>query len=243
MAGILERCKDILESNVHALLDKCENPEKMLDQELRKATRQLAEIKDATASVMADEKAAQREYDDALKQADGEHAAAANALRAGDEVAARKFLASEQSIREGRLAIAAKTLEAARNNTQMMKDAHNKLADDVEWMRSQLTTIKGTIKVAKATETVGKVKANKKDTTAAFGKYAGKAQRMLDEAQAKAELSQEPKDDLDELRAKYASVGGTSVDDALAKLRAETGVGADPLDALKSETGGSGEGN
>ena len=44
MAGILERCRDIMASNVHALLDKCEDPEKMLDQELRKAAKQLAEI-------------------------------------------------------------------------------------------------------------------------------------------------------------------------------------------------------
>ena len=50
MAGILERCRDIMASNVHALLDKCEDPEKMLDQELRKAAKQLAEIKEATAS-------------------------------------------------------------------------------------------------------------------------------------------------------------------------------------------------
>ena len=31
MANILSRFKDIMESNVHALLDKCEDPEKMLD--------------------------------------------------------------------------------------------------------------------------------------------------------------------------------------------------------------------
>ena len=33
--GILERFNDIMMSNINALLDKCENPEKMIDQSLR----------------------------------------------------------------------------------------------------------------------------------------------------------------------------------------------------------------
>lgn len=106
MANILSRFKDIMESNVHALLDKCEDPEKMLDQNLRKAMNDLADVKDATAEVMAAEKSAKRKYDEALRAADAEHTCAANALKAGDEDAARKFLASEQEIRSGRLATA-----------------------------------------------------------------------------------------------------------------------------------------
>lgn len=227
MAGILERCKDIMESNIHALLDKCENPEKMLDQELRKAMKDLADVKEATASVMADEKGAQREYDAAKKAADDEHACAANALRAGDEEAARRFLASEEKIRTTRLAMAEKTLAAAKANTQMMKDAHNKLADDIEWMRGQMNTIKGTMKVAKATETVNKAAGSKRDVTGAVSRYGEKAQRMLDEAQAKVELNAPTPDDMAGLREKYGSgaASAASTDDALAKLRAELNGG------------------
>lgn len=227
MASIFERCKDILESNVHALLDKCEDPEKMLDQELRKATQKLAEVKEATASVMADEKAAKREFDEAARAAEYEHNCAANALKAGDEAAARKFLASEQKIREGRLAMAEKTYQAAQANTQMMKDAHNKLADDIEWMQGQMNVIKGTMKVAKATETVNKAKGSKVDVTSAMTKYGDRAQRMLDEAQSKAELNAPQPDEMSGLREKYGAgaASGSATDDALAKLRAELAGG------------------
>lgn len=227
MASILERCRDILESNVHALLDKCEDKEKMLDQNLRKAMRDLAEVRDATASVMADEKAAQRNYDDAVAAADGEHACAANALRAGDEAAAREFLASEQKIRTTRVAQAEAALNAARANSQKMKDAHNKLVDDIDWMQSQMNTIKGTLKVAKATDKVSKVKGIKNDSAATFTRYGEEAQRMLDEAQARAELAEKPADSLDGFRAKYSSGGaGTAdTDDALAALRNELNGG------------------
>lgn len=229
MAGILERCRDIMASNVHALLDKCEDPEKMLDQELRKAAKQLAEIKEATASVMADEKKAQRDYDDAVKAAETEHTCAANALKSGDEAAARKFLASEQKIREGRLAMAEKTLAAAKANTQMMRDSHNKLADDIEWMQGQINVIKGTMKVARATETVNKAKGSKLDVTASMSKFGDKAQRALDEAQAKAELNAPQPDEMSGLREKYGAgaVSDSATDDALAKLRVELGGGAE----------------
>lgn len=187
----------------------------------------LADVKDATAEVMAAEKSAKRKYDEALRAADAEHTCAANALKAGDEDAARKFLASEQEIRSGRLATAEKTWAAAKANADHMKEMHNKLADDIEWMQSELSTIKGTIKVAKATETVGRAKGIKNDSRASFSKYADKAQQMLDEAQAKAELSEEPHDEMDDLRAKYSgSVSGTAgTDDALAALRAEINGG------------------
>lgn len=227
MANILSRFKDIMESNVHALLDKCEDPEKMLDQNLRKALDDLVEVKQSTAEVMAAEKSAKRKYDEALRAAEAEHECAANALKAGDEEAARKFLASESQIRSGRLAAAEKTWKAAKANADQMKEMHNKLADDIEWMQSELSTIKGTIRVAKATETVGRAKGIKNDSRASFTKYADKAQQMLDEAQAKAELAEEPRDEMDDLRAKYSSGGsGTAgTDDALAALRAEINGG------------------
>ena len=53
--GILQRFKDIMASNINALLDKAEDPEKMIDQTLRNLTKDLAEVKKETAAVMADE--------------------------------------------------------------------------------------------------------------------------------------------------------------------------------------------
>ena len=52
-----------------------------------------------------------------------------------------------------------------------------------------------------------------------------KADQMLDQATAQAELSQKPADRAAELEAKYAAAGNTqAVDDELARLKQEMGL-------------------
>ena len=50
--GILTRFKDIMSANINALLDKCEDPEKMIDQYMRNLESDLGKVKAETASVM-----------------------------------------------------------------------------------------------------------------------------------------------------------------------------------------------
>ena len=61
--GILTRFKDIMAANFNALLDKCEDPEKMIDQYLRDLQSDLGKVKSETAAIIADEKAAKRKLD------------------------------------------------------------------------------------------------------------------------------------------------------------------------------------
>ena len=48
--GILTRFKDIMSANINALLDKCEDPEKMIDQYMRNLESDLGKVKAETAS-------------------------------------------------------------------------------------------------------------------------------------------------------------------------------------------------
>ena len=54
--GILDRFTSIVKANINELLDKAEDPEKMVDQYLREMTESLAEVREATAGVMAEER-------------------------------------------------------------------------------------------------------------------------------------------------------------------------------------------
>ena len=62
--AILERFSDIISANINALIDKMENPAKMIDQYLRDMMEDLAEVKRSTAGVMAEETRAKRLVDE-----------------------------------------------------------------------------------------------------------------------------------------------------------------------------------
>ena len=51
--GIIARFRDIMAANINALLDKAEDPEKMIDQLMRNLASDLAEVKEETAGIIA----------------------------------------------------------------------------------------------------------------------------------------------------------------------------------------------
>ena len=50
--GILDRFSTIVKANINALLDKAEDPSKMIDQYLTELMESLAEVKKETAGVI-----------------------------------------------------------------------------------------------------------------------------------------------------------------------------------------------
>lgn len=228
--NIFERIGDIMSANVHAMLDKCENPEKMLDQNMRKAVEDLAELKDSAVALKADLTAAQRDYDAAMKEMQAEHTFAVNAMKAGDEATAAKFLQSEAEIKARKVDPAEKVLAHAKTNFETVQKAHNKLADDIKIMKNDMHHIKSTIRTAKATEKVANMKDPTNGYAESFTKYSEKAQRMLDEANARISMNEEPEDELSSLRQKYATGMQPDMSAALAGLRAECGITEEKAD-------------
>ena len=87
--------------------------------------------------------------------------------------------------------------------------------------------IKAKVAIAETQETINKVNSSSKRTQNvmdAFGRMEDKANRMLDEANAMAELNTEPADEAKKLEEKYSSKGSPSVDEELYKLKGELGV-------------------
>ena len=70
MAGILDRFASIIKANINDLLDKAEDPSKMIEQYMRDLTESLAEVREATAGVMAEETRTKRMLDDNQKEID-----------------------------------------------------------------------------------------------------------------------------------------------------------------------------
>lgn len=224
--GVLSRFTDIISANVNALLDKCENPEKMVDQYLRKAMDDLADVKKETAGIMAAETAAKRGVDKAKAEVEKYSGLAKKAVAADNDGDARIFIAKKQEI-EANLVGLQRTYDVAHNNAVQMRQLHDKLVNDIESLKSRREKVKAQMAVAKTQEKINKVTATSSKiggTMGAFSRMEEKAQRALDEANAAKELNEEPIDAAAEAEARYSGVSSSVVDDELAKLKAEMGV-------------------
>lgn len=225
--AILERFGDIIKANINDLLDKCEDPAKMIDQYLRELTESLAEVKKETAGVMAEETRAKRMLDENAAEIEKYDGLARKALTAGNEGDAKVFLSKKQSLVEKSASLQA-TYDAAHANAQKMRQMHDKLVSDIEELNGRREMVKAKMAVAKTQEKVNKVSSSTDKAAGAmdaFARMERKADQMLDQANAMAELSAAPKDEAAELEAKYAAQGSSSAVDAeLAKLKAEMGL-------------------
>ena len=224
--GILSRFKDIMASNINALLDKCEDPEKMIDQTLRNLREDYAEVKKETAGVIADEKLAERRLTEAKAEMQKYLSAATKAVQVGNDDDARKLLAKKQKI-EAQIPQLEQVYNVAHENAEKMRSMAFKLQNDIEELENRKDTVKAKMKVAKAQQMVNKAVSGTKSSEAslsAFERMEARADKMLDTAQAETELNSHANESAD-LLSKYA-VGGSSdtgVDDELAAIKAQLG--------------------
>lgn len=226
--GVLTRFKDIMASNFNALLDKCEDPEKMVDQYLRNLENDFAKVKAETASVMAEEKAAKRRMDECDEEIGRMTEYAKKAIAAGNDNEAKQFLSKKSELSEKRGSLQ-QNYDIAKSNAAKMREMHNKLESDIAQMRSKRDTLKAKAKVADAQERMNKLGASVDaagSNMSAFDRMEDKIEKRLDEVNAMAELNAgSGEDSIEELARKYDSAGSSSeVDDELAALKAEMGL-------------------
>ncbi len=222
--GILTRFKDIMASNINALLDKAEDPEKMIDQCLRNLNSDLGKVKAETASIMAEEQRSKRELDECTSEINKMQNFAVKALEAGNEDDARKFLEKKSSLANKQAGLQESYNIASANATQM-REMHDKLVNDINELESRKDMIKGKMAVAKTQDRINKIGSSvssANDSISAFDRMEAKANKMLDSANAMAELNRGAKDDIADLTAKYANPA-SEVDDELAALKASLG--------------------
>lgn len=221
--GVLTRFKDIMSSNINAMLDKAEDPGKMIDQCIRNLNSDLGKVKSETATVMAEEQRAKRSLDECNKEIETMQSYAVKALEANNESDARKFLEQKGKLSE-KLNSLQQSYELAERNASNMRLMHDKLVADIGELESRKDMIKGKLAVAKTQERINKIGSSvnsANNSMSSFQRYEDLANNALDKANAMAELNSNPAaNELTDLTKKYSSSSSTSVDDELAALKA-----------------------
>jgi phage shock protein A len=91
--SILNRIRDLVSANLNAMLDRAEDPEKMVNEYLRQLNENLYEAKTNVAAAMADETRLHNKMVQHQSEAEQWQLKAEAALRAGEEDLARQALA------------------------------------------------------------------------------------------------------------------------------------------------------
>ena len=224
--GVLDRFTTIMKSNINALLDKAEDPEKMIDQSLRDAREDLAEVRKETANLIASANAANKDVSECEAKVAEYTSAAKNALKAGNEADARTLLAKKQEY-ETALVSYKQTAAVIQAKADQMREMHDKLMRDISTLETKKDTIKAKMAAAKAQQHVNDVLTGGKDAKVSletFDRMSEKADQMLESANAESELLSGKSSEEDLLDKYQTGAGGASVDEELERMKQELGL-------------------
>lgn len=154
--GIISRFKDIMSANFNALLDKCEDPEKMIDQYLRNLESDLGKVKSETAAIIADEKAAKRKLDACDEEIGKMEKYARKAVAAGNDGEARLFLGRKAELTQEREALE-KNYNICLDNSAKMREMTKKLEADIQELKGKQATLKAKLTVAETKKKMNSV--------------------------------------------------------------------------------------
>jgi phage shock protein A len=174
--GIFSRMSDIINSNINALLDQAEDPEKMIRLIIQEMEDTLVEVRSSSARVLADRKAAARRVDQLAEEARRWEDKARLAISKGREDLARAALQEKRQIEE--------ELDAVQGELAATDEHIEQLNEEIAKLQHKLNDAKAKKKAllmrSKTVESRIKVKrqVNREALDEAFGRFEHFERRM-----------------------------------------------------------------
>ncbi len=128
--SIFSRLSDIINSNISALLDKAENPEKMIRMVIQEMEETLVEVRSCAAKIIADKKSLTRRAEQLKKQASDWETKAELALSKGREDLAKAALLEKSNINTG--------IEVTEKDLTKLNETLDKLSVEIEQLQAKL---------------------------------------------------------------------------------------------------------
>jgi phage shock protein A len=218
--AILDRIATVIRSNLNYMINKAEDPEKMLDQILIQMRQQLLEVKREVAVAIADEKRLGTQLEAELEQVREWDRRATIAVQRGEDDLAREALrrkADHEQIAIGYK----KQWDAQKASTDNLKNALRALSQKIEEAARKKNLLVARQKRAEAQKHIHDVMTGLSDTSAfeSFDRMATKVEQLEAQASAAVEISQELTGDTMEQRFR-ALESSTDVEQELNALKA-----------------------
>lgn len=156
--GVFQRLSDLLKSNVNDLIDRAEDPEKMVKQIIMDMQKELSKSTQAYGKAKASERLAEKQYNNAVKvSADWENKAKA-ALASGNQDMAKQALAKK-----------VKSDEDVAN----YKEMYETISNQTEAIGNQVDVLKAKLEEAKSRQAMLIARSQMADTQKNLAKSMG----------------------------------------------------------------------
>jgi phage shock protein A len=185
---IFEKIKRIIKSNLNDILDRAEEPEKMLEQIILDMQQELKEAKIQVASAIRDQHKLEGQYVENMEIANKWEERAVAFIRNGDDLRAKESLKRKRSFSE--LAENFKEqLDAQRESVDALKHGLANLESKIEEARRQKSLLIARKRRAEAQRTINKTMAGLSGSSA--GGIFDKIQSKIEDAEARAQAAEE----------------------------------------------------
>jgi phage shock protein A len=198
-AAFFRRGRRIISSNLNALRERAENPQRLLDELIREMETAVRQTQDKTAQAIAGLQKLQRKLEEQRQLAEQWEQRAAQALRGGDEATARQCLARKR--------VHAQAIAQLEAQVQRQQEAVEDLKQSLQVLRAKLEeaqaralALQARAAGAEAQKLVAEATGGTPDTSAfdEFERLAERIEQRADVLEAAAEL------DVDQLEARFA---------------------------------------
>jgi len=223
--GILSRMRTIFKSEVNSALDSVEDTEKMLNQTVTDMQEQLVKAKQQVAIAIADEKRLEKQYMENQQQAESWMQKATLAVQRNNDELAKAAL--ERKSEYEKLAVEYKNQwEAQKASVEKLKTSLRELERKIDEVRRQKDLLIARSKRAKAQKQIHQTMAGMSTNAGTFNTFE-RMKRKVDDEEAKAQAAEEMATETGDakLEKQFADLEKTSVDDDLAKLKAQLASG------------------
>ena len=225
--GIFSKFSTLIKSNINDLINRAENPEKMLNQIILDMRDQLAKAKREVAAAIADERKLRGQLDDEVKQSREWEKRAMLAVRQGRDDLAKQALVRQQEHAE-RASALDQTWRSQSAETEKLKGSLRQLNDKIEEAKRKRNLLIAKQKRAQAQRRIHETMSGLSDTSAfeAFNRMADKIDEEERRSVAHAEVAEALAGDTLETEFLRLESGSddAGVDDRLTALKAEMGL-------------------
>lgn len=220
MFKFFKRVKTVVDSELNSLLDKAEDPVKMLEQFMRDMESDIREAESAVAKQIANEKMLQKKYEEANKMVEKRDEQAVKAIEAGNDDLAKRALEDKKIHSQ-----TADTLKESYERAKLDSETVRKKLDEMKAEYYEMKLKKDSLK-ARAESAKTRTKMNRTlsgigsdDSKRGFDRMEEKVMQF----EAEAETSEDMRSSNRSLDDDLAALETNDVDDELAALKRKMG--------------------